>query len=208
MSSAAKDRKAAEDAGREHEEARFLVNQTELVQIAGISAPTLRDYMRKYPETFPIVEGGSNGRDYVFDVREVRKFLDGLEEEKRQAEAKRRAELADLQRDFFGEALEDEGALELTPDQRKKLADAKHAENRLSEQQGQLVKAAEVRQAVERAFLQLRRRLEGLGQEIAKTYGLDRPARIAIDERVREILEAVAQDLEKTKGAGDADLAA
>ena len=73
-----------------------ILNKAELANWLGISLPTLSSWMLRYGPEFPVVERGTNGRDYRFEAEAVADFLRAKQEEEAALKARRDEALAQL----------------------------------------------------------------------------------------------------------------
>ena len=72
------------------------VNKAQLAHWLGVSLPTLGRWMLRYGADFPVIERGTNGRDYAFDPQAVALFLQARRDEQAQATGERDEQLAQL----------------------------------------------------------------------------------------------------------------
>lgn len=175
---------------------KYHVNLTDLGELTGISATTLRKLIARHAD-FPVLERGSNGVPYRFDVRDVKAWLDHHQSEKDAATEAHRDELAALQLELYGPPVDDEPVTRLTAQQRQQLAAAKYRENELSKQQGLLVRADEIEATLEAAFAILRKDMQALVDQIARELGLERAPRNAVAGRIKDALDRCALKLER-----------
>lgn len=77
-----------------------VVNKQELAHWLGVSLPTLGRWMLKYGAEFPILERGSNGRDYQFDASAVSAFLRAKQQEQAASKAEQDEQLSQLRLPF------------------------------------------------------------------------------------------------------------
>lgn len=172
--------------------AAAIVNVEEFARIAGKSVPTIRAYIR---DGMPIVSEGQHGVEYEIDARAAAAWTKDRDDAGLAARKGRQEQLAALQVELFGESIDPE-VEHLTPEQRSKVAAAKYQENRLAEQQGALVRAEDLRRCADVAFNTLQRELRPLAVDVAKTYGLPRAARVAIEAKIKGALQRCAAKLE------------
>jgi hypothetical protein len=76
------------------------VNKQELAAWLGVHLTTLAQWMLKYGADFPVIERGTNGRDYRFDAQAVSDFLRAKQEEQAASKAQRDERLAQLRLPF------------------------------------------------------------------------------------------------------------
>lgn len=72
------------------------VNKAELAHWLRVSLPTLGRWMLRYGADFPVIERGTNGRDYAFDPQAVATFLEAKRQEQEQSRGERDEQLAQL----------------------------------------------------------------------------------------------------------------
>lgn len=72
------------------------VNKLELSRLLNISVPTLNAWILKYADAFPVIERGTNGKDWAFDAIAVRAFLAGKQEEEQRSAAARNEQIRQL----------------------------------------------------------------------------------------------------------------
>ncbi len=76
------------------------LNKVRLAHWLGVSLPTLARWLLKYGPEFPVIERGTNGREWQFDPEEVGDFLRRKQEEQQASEAERDDQLAQLRLPF------------------------------------------------------------------------------------------------------------
>jgi hypothetical protein len=75
-------------------------NKAELAHALDVSLPTLSRWMLRYGPDFPVVQRGSNGRDYVFDFETVSRFLATKRAEEQAKRSEKDEQLAQLKLAF------------------------------------------------------------------------------------------------------------
>ena len=76
------------------------VNKAEMAHILRVSLPTLTRWLLKYGPEFPVLERGTNGKDYAFDAAEVLEFLRTKQEEQSSSREERDQQLEQLRLDL------------------------------------------------------------------------------------------------------------
>ena len=76
------------------------LNKVRLAHWLEVSLPTLARWLLKYGQEFPVIERGTNGREWQFDPEEVGDFLRHKQEEQQASEAERDDQLAQLRLPF------------------------------------------------------------------------------------------------------------
>ncbi|MBW4089910.1 MAG: terminase small subunit [Proteobacteria bacterium] len=74
----------------------MTVNKAELAHILRVSLPTLTRWILKYGPDFPVLERGTNGRDYAFDASAVSAFLRAQQEAQAASREEKDEQLAQL----------------------------------------------------------------------------------------------------------------
>lgn len=161
---------------------RLTVNKRELARLLKCSLPTLDRLIDDNPD-LPIERRGSNGVEWEFDPEAVVGFIADRREAEKQAGAARSELLRQFTLPF--EQTEPEGARDLSPSERKNLADALSKERKLAIEAGLLVTTASVRQGLGDAFKLLGRHLDGLPQQLGRRHHLP-------DAVVREMVAQIA----------------
>jgi phage terminase Nu1 subunit (DNA packaging protein) len=129
-------------------EPSLRLNKRELGRLLGVSLPTIDAYLDRHPD-FPILQQGTNGREWQFDAAAVREFLAAHEAEEAAAETRRQEQIAQLAQPLEAAA----GTVqEITPGDRLKLIRALIAEDELRRTRGSLVSAPAMRQALTAAI--------------------------------------------------------
>lgn len=183
------------------------VNLTELSTVMGLSTNTISDLIR-LNEDFPIVERGSNGVSYKFDADVVAAWWRGHKAKADAADAERRAELAELQRELFGEtpAASAMPGRVLTPAERKLAAEAAFLEDKLRRARGELADASEWEAALQTMLVALRQSAMRAVTDVARRQGLDRTVRVEIERGMAAALNGMAEALERMKRPADGDM--
>lgn len=160
--------RAAEAPAGDHGADVRLVTKRELCTILRISRPTLDNWLDRNDD-FPVVERGTNGKEWQFDPAAVVAFLrDKKDQEQRDA-----AERAEALQQFalpIDAVAADAEAAGLTPQQRAALARARLAERELARDSGLLVPTADVRAALQPAIRQLADHFNSVILQAARKY--------------------------------------
>ncbi len=174
---------------------KLTLNKWELAARLGVSEPTVTKYVR---EGCPVVSGGSNGVPYEFDLVAVKQWLDGVAEAERLADEERERQLDEIQTSLFGkdELPKVAGAEGLTPDQRVKLYRAEFDRMRLARERGELVLANDVRVSLSLSLSELRNRLRGLPDQLARTAGLAPDQAEALEKMIDDVLEDAVTEIQ------------
>lgn len=143
------------------------VNKAELAHILRVSLPTLTRWILKYGPDFPVLERGTNGRDYVFDPTAVGIFLRARQEEQAVSRDEKDEQLAQLRLsiDIPGMEPPPRGASPKEELEAWKLRRLKREEAVAA---GALVPAASVRDAFRTAFTRLSRDTQAFIRQIGR----------------------------------------
>lgn len=160
-----------------------VLNRAQLADALGLTEPTI-DKMRK--DGMPVLQEGSNGQAYQFQLSACFAWKRARETEKQETDARIADTIRQMRMELLGG---DAGSSEmaLSPKQRKELYEVDHAYNRLAEQRGELVPRAEVVALLNRIFEAVRATVNGMPDRLSRDAGLT--------GRQAEQAVAVADDL-------------
>lgn len=170
------------------------MNKRELAAIVGRSVPTISNWIDKYPD-FPVVDRGTNGKEWVFDPHAVRDFIATIEAADAQAAADRAARLQQLGLPFTdpGDASQP-SAVAYTLDDIKRI----QALDTLRQQRGFLVDVTEIRQQLTSAVARWSRANRAAIAQAARDHNLPDPVaraiRESLEEAQRQFVAALRQD--------------
>lgn len=133
-----------------------VVNKRELADRLKVSAPTLDRWLTKFGDDFPVIERGSNGREWRFDVAAVFAFLRARQAAEAAKSAARDEQLAQLAFPF--DPPPEQPATLSIADQLKALQ-LRRLQREEMEKSGQLVPAEAMRQVMFDAFTKQSRTL-------------------------------------------------
>lgn len=168
-----------------------LVNKRELAAILGISQPTLADWIDRHAD-FPVVERGTNGKEWRFDAAAVAEFIRAKDEEAAREEADRRARLAQLGLPFTdpGDAAAP-ASTDYTLDDIKRIQLA----DKLRTERGFLVSVPETRQHLTASIARWNRSLHAVIRQAARDFALPDAIARALDERLAEAQRQFVREL-------------
>ncbi len=168
------------------------VNKRELAQVLGVSVPTINAWLDRH-EGFPIVQEGTNGREWQFDAIAVRAFLDDRRAEEEREEARRQAAIAQL-----GLPLDDvsgEVTSALSGKERLQELRALKAEDDLRVQRGYLVSVPETRTMLGNAIGRWNRAIHAAILQAGRDMNLPATVIRALDDRLDETQRGLVRDL-------------
>jgi phage terminase Nu1 subunit (DNA packaging protein) len=171
-----------------------IVNLSELAMILDISSTALTDQIRR-DQTFPVLERGSNGVAYRFDLDAVKAYRDAKQAAIDEATARRNADLAKWRLDFYGETADPEESFTLSPAERRAEADAIRLEDYNRRQRGELVERSALISALASAVMALRQGLLPLATDFAKRHGLTREQRIELEGQIGARIDQLSDTL-------------
>ena len=70
-------------------------NLAEMADVLGVSLPTMREYIKRWPD-LPVIERGGQGAAWQFDAPAVAAFVKAREDEEKEAREQRNASLAQM----------------------------------------------------------------------------------------------------------------
>ena len=183
-----------------------VVNKQELATWLGVSLPTLSRWMVRYRPDFPILEAGSNGRDYRFDAAAVSDFLRVKKEEDAASAAERDESLAQLRLPFDLPGVEPPPKATSTKDEL--LAwELRKRQRQEAEAAGLLVPVAQVADAVRAVLARLSRDDQAFLRQIAREQGWPDAYTRALETRRAEQQRATVAALRDLLGAPRGDAA-
>jgi phage terminase Nu1 subunit (DNA packaging protein) len=179
-----------------------VLNKAELAHALKVSLPTLSRWQLRYAD-FPVLERGTNGRDYKFDAAAVFAFLRARQEEQEAANAEKDEQLSQLLLPFEI-AAETAPASRLSP--KEELEALKLAEKKLeiAVRAGQLVAVAEVANAVETVLRRLSSDMHAFLRQVGREQQWPDGYMRAVDARLTERQRASVKDLEAILGGEEA----
>ncbi len=160
-----------------------VVNKRELARYLKTSVVTIGNWIERYPD-FPILQPGTNGRDYKFNLRAVVDFLTAQKEAEARSAAERDEALAQLVLPLILDQVEQpsSGSKLSTKDQIEalKLASMRRQE---AERLGQLVPVAEVSEALVAALATYSRMQRAAVRQAAADQNLPPSVVRALEQR-------------------------
>lgn len=168
------------------EPSQRTANKRKLASVLGVTTVTLGNWLERWPD-FPVLERGTNGRDYVFDVRAVVDFLRAKKEAEAAAAAEKDEALSQLALPLLeleqpesaaGSRLsvkEQIAALELSTKRRKEAVEL-----------GKLVGADEVSETLMAAFANFSRGLRAAVRQAAADQNLPASVTRALEARIAD----------------------
>jgi phage terminase Nu1 subunit (DNA packaging protein) len=190
---------AAADDAAPLERAPLVVNKRELARALKVSLPTLNELVERYPD-FPVKARGSNGVGWEFELEIVIEFLRAKDEAARQAETERAALFKQLELPVDKHAIMPIG--ELSPTQRRQLAEARSKERKLAIEMGLLVEVPKMRQDLQLAIGRLGRFFDTLPTQIAREHNLPEEVMRSIRRRLDDQRRSFVEELVAVMGAG------
>lgn len=165
----------------------FVVNKRELARVFDVSEPTIGRWLEA---GCPVLEGGSNGVAYKFDVDQVRAWRRGEEDKAAAERASRQARIDEHQQTLFGQTQlsRREG---LSPSETREWLQAEYYAQKLSAERRELIPREEVQRDYAATLGVIRQRLLGLAPAAARAASLTPEQQHAIDRVVRETLTAL-----------------
>jgi phage terminase Nu1 subunit (DNA packaging protein) len=145
------------------------VNLEEMARKLGISRPTMREMITRYPD-FPVLREGTNGVPWQFDPEAVIAFVQARRAEEEAGKAERSELLAQIS--LPDSLLAPPEDLQITPSERLKNAQAMMKEDELRKQRQFLVATAEMRQRLSAAWTPLNQALQALPAAIGRRHNL------------------------------------
>ena len=180
------------------------VNKQRLAEWLQVSLPTLSKWLLKYGEDFPVIERGSNGRDYAFDPAAVAAFLRAKQQEQAADRAAAKAaiddQLAQLRLPFD---LPGADPSPKTASIKDELAawELRRRQRQEAEAAGQLVPAAAVRDALSAVLGRISRDTHALIRQLGREQGWPDALTRSLEKRLADQQRATVAALHSTLGA-------
>ena len=182
--------------------APLLLNKRELASATGVSVVTITNYLDRYPD-FPVVQAGTNGREWQFDVFAVRAFLEAEAVKERTADARRHEAIAQLGLALVPGA--EDKTVTLAPQERLAHLRALKAEDDLRIQRGFLVSVPELRQVQTAAIAKWNGAVHAAIRQASRDFNLPDAVGRALVERIAEAQRAFVRELQAEAGMTDAN---
>lgn len=147
--------------------APVVVNKQQLASWLGVSLPTLSGWMLRYGTEFPVIERGSNGREFKFDAAAVSAFLRARKAEQEASKVETDAQLAQLRLPFDLPGVEPPPRASSTKEEL--LAwELRKRQRQEAEAAGALVPAQQVGEALRAAFARIGRDTAAFVRQLAR----------------------------------------
>lgn len=156
---------------------RFIsmrMNKSELMQVLGVSPPTLAAMIARFGEEFPVLERGGRGRDWWFDHEAVIEFLDRKKAAALEADTERQEALRQFTLPLGhngGPSIEAEALIK--PMDQLALWKVRRMRREEAYQCGRLVEAAKVQEALENLFRTWGQHLRATVRQFGRDQNLD-----------------------------------
>jgi len=166
-------------------------NKKELARILDCSLPTLDRLIDRYDD-FPVQQRGTNGREWVFIVEDVKAYV----EAKRTEEEAALTERFDLLRDLQVDAPDGDGQNKITPNQELALVRAERERRALRRDAGMLVDTATMHQKLAPVMAALGQFMQGIPGRMGRRFNL--PSEV-VDAMGDEIADELRRQVSKMK---------
>lgn len=179
-----------------------IVNKAELAKRLGVSLPTIAALIDRYTD-FPIVQKGTNGTPWRFDLAAVIAYVQAKRESEQASRAARDEQLAQLVLPIELAPAEKPAGLSI-----KDQLDAARLRETLRKEaiaNGDLVPAAEMQDAVTTLLATLNRGLHQFLGQLAREQSWPDPVLAAARARLAELQETLVTDLPTLLPTTDGD---
>lgn len=170
------------------EQITATANKQQLAQVLNCSSPTLDRLINRYSD-FPIERKGEKGVDYVFNVNDVKAFLD----DECAKEIKERESAIDL---LTGLKLDRPGAVQegdITPAGQLALVRAERERRKLQQEAGLLVDVASLRRDLQPVFTALGQFLRGMPRRMGSRFNLPDSVILAMEDDMADEMARVVE---------------
>lgn len=170
------------------------LNKEELAEALNSSLPTLSRWMSK--PGFPIVQQGGQGKSYIFRLSHVFAWrqAERMSEQMRSKQA--RESIDRLQASFLGLETEDPRS-QMTPEMRKKMAEADFAYSRAKHMRKQLVQLEDVQVLLDDLMRTFRDGAESLADRLERELNLSPAALDVVQRAANDTLTAMVARIER-----------
>lgn len=182
-------------------EDRLIVNKRELAKALKCSLPTLNELVDRYDD-FPVRTQGKNGVEWEFDLAEIIEFLKAKDEAEARAAQERSALFKQLSLPI--DTIAPEGSAELSPSQRRQLAEALSKERKLAIETGLLVEVPQIRQNLQLSIGRLGRLFDTMPQQLAREFNLPEEVMRSMRRRIDDYRRAFVAEIGELMSADDA----
>ncbi|WP_428485968.1 terminase small subunit [Rhodopila sp.] len=172
------------------------VNKRELARVLAVSLPTINAYLDRYTD-FPVLQEGTNGREWQFDATAVRAFMAAKEREEEAAELRKQEQIAQLAMPL--ESTSDQPS-EINPGDRLKLIRSLAAEDELRLKRGFLVSVPAQRQALTAAVARWNRAQLATIRQAGRDFNLPDSVIRSLLDRLGEAQRQLIADLKMDAG--------
>jgi hypothetical protein len=182
-------------------------NLQEMASLLRTSVVTMRNWMRRYGDEFPILERGNNGRPWQLDPVAVKLFIQRKWAEEGQAEAARTAELEQLRMPGLDDT--DPVPAGMKPSDLYAMEKVRQMRRREAIENGHLVPTTEVRMQLMPQIARLGRGLSALIDQVARKHALVEAVRRDWQAGCRELQERFVGEVQSfgaTKDDGQSSL--
>ncbi|MDE1905038.1 MAG: terminase small subunit [Rhodospirillales bacterium] len=177
------------------------LNKTELAHFLKVSLPTLTRWLLRWPD-FPVVDRGTNGKEWEFDPEAVATFLRGRQEEEALARENRDQTLAQLAlpMDLGGAPPRNSAKEELDAWRVRRI------QREEAERAGRLVPAAAVADAVRMVLARIGQDTARFLRQVAREQSWPEAYLRDVEKRLRESQRATVTALDQVFGEDGGEL--
>ena len=171
------------------------LNKTELATWLSISLPTLSRWLVRYGAEFPVLERGTNGKDYRFDPALVSEFLRAKQDEQERSKAEKDEQLAQLKLPFDlpGAEAPPKGASIRDELEAWKLRKVQREE---AERSGLLVPSAQISEAIASTLARLSRDIHAFLRQLGREQNWPDAMIRETERRLTEIQHSSVKEMD------------
>lgn len=160
------------------------------------SEPTLRNMIRDYPE-FPLIERGTNGREYRIDFTAAADFIRGIRAKEDEVVRARVAEVRQFGLQLIGGDAIAAPTVGLTPAEQRAVFETELFATKLAEKRGELVRKAVVDEALGALVVWFQQHSASLSARLAKRGEFTREQLAVIDAVIAQDQHELADRMEQ-----------
>lgn len=180
-----------------------VLNKQELAHWLRVSLPTLGRWMMRYGADFPVLERGSNGREFKFDPAAVSAFLRARQEEQTASKAEQDEALAQLRLPFDLPGVEPPPKA-TSPKDELLAWEVRKRQRQEAEAAGALVPAAQMADAVRAVLARISRDTHAFVRQVGREQNWPDAYTRTLEQRLAEQQRVTVAALrEQLGGAGE-----
>ncbi|SOH93364.1 Phage DNA packaging protein, Nu1 subunit of terminase [Monaibacterium marinum] len=178
------------------------VNRGQLADAFNVSANTIDKWRR---DGMPVLQDGTNGQSYVFQLSACWAWRAGEVEGKKQRDAEAERSVRQLRMAFLNRGEGRDADAGMSPLEARAHAEAELRLNQVGRERGELVYVSDVTDGIEAIFANIREVLQSLPDWMEREAAMDAASIDALTRRCDGALEGLAETIAERFGADPGD---